>query len=352
VTHSIHRTPRDLAISLKGDLIPAERSPFTLDSPLRNVCPPEKASVSDVVILMQIRWREAMLASAAGLCVCEKKIWEQLSQQTQKQMTDTKHVIVVTDGRQAFISLLKAFYPEQPLVAGIHSSAIIETTDYHPRIQIGALASIGENTQIAEGTRIGAQACIGKNVQVGKDCQIGERVVLCDGVSLGERVIVHPGAIIGADGYGFYQMAPHGPHQKIPQVGSVVIENDVEIGANVTIDRGALGNTRIGEGSKIDNLVHIAHNVQIGKRCLIIAQVGISGSTEIGNDVILAGQTGVAGHLQVGDGVIASGKTGITRSIPAGQHVSGHPAMEHRAYLRWQAALKQWPRWWEKLKRQ
>lgn len=344
--------PHDLAIHLKGDLIPAKRSPFRLDAPLQGLQTPEKASASDVVMLMQPRWQASILASAAGLCVCETKLWHQLSQNIQSQISATKHVVTVSDGRRAFIALLQHFYPDEPLVAGIHPSAVIETSACHPRVEVGPLASIGESTTIAEGTRVGAQACIGKNVRIGKHCRIGERVVICDGVTLAERVVVHPGAIIGADGYGFYQQTAQGPHSKIPQVGSVLIESDVEIGANVTIDRGTLGNTQIGEGTKIDNLVHIAHNVKVGKRCLIIAQVGISGSTEIGNDVILAGQTGVAGHLHVGDGVIASGKAGITRNIPAGQHVSGHPAMEHRAYLRWQAALKQWPRWWEKLKRQ
>lgn len=340
-----------LAAYLKGDLILAKRSPFTLPSPMR-LQTPESATASDVIVLIQSRWWPNILASEARLCVCEAKVWEKLSEDIQLQLSETKTIITVPDGRKAFIALLHHFYPEIPLTSGVHPSAIIETASCHPFTQIEPLVTVGQNTSIAEGTKIGAQACIGKNVKIGAHCRIGERVVICDGASLGERVIIHPGAVIGSEGYGFYQETAEGSHHKIPQVGSVIIENDVEIGANVTIDRATLGNTHIGEGTKIDNLVHIAHNVKIGKRCLIVAQVGISGSTEIGNDVILAGQTGVAGHLHVGDGVIASGKTGITRNIPAGQHVSGHPAMEHRAYLRWQAALKQWPQWWEKLKRQ
>lgn len=341
-----------LAAYLKGDLIPA-RSSFTLPVALpMRLQTPEKAKTSDVVVLMQERWWPSILISEAALCVCSRSVWKQLSEEVHLQLSETKSIITVEDGRKAFIALLHYFYPETPLTPGIHPSALIETTACHPHTQIGPLVTVAQNTHIAEGTRIGAQACIGKNVSIGAHCRIGERAVICDGVSLGERVIVHPGAVIGAEGYGFYQEAPQSTHHKIPQVGSVVIENDVEIGANVTIDRGTLGDTHIGEGTKIDNLVHIAHNVKVGKRCLIVAQVGISGSTKIGDDVTLAGQTGVAGHLQVGDGVIASGKAGITRNIPAGQHVSGHPAMEHRAYLRWQAALKQWPRWWEQLKRQ
>ena len=349
---SPQNTPHHLASDLKGDLIPAKGSPFPLDTPLQHVQTPEKAGPSDVVMLLQLRWQDSVLASAACLCVCETGVWQQLAEHTREQIAERKHIIVVPDGREALIALLKRFYPEEPLITGIHPSAIIDTATCHPRTQIGALTTVGANTSIAEGTRIGPQVCIGENVRIGEHCRIGARVVICDGVSLGERVVIHPGAVIGAEGYGFYQQTRQGPHQKIPQVGSVLIEKDVEIGANVTIDRGTLGNTHIGEGTKIDNLVHIAQNVKIGKRCLIIAQVGISGSTQIGDDVILAGQTGVAGHLHVGDGVIASGKTGITRNIPAGQHISGHPAMEHRAYLRWQAALKQWPRWWEKLKQQ
>lgn len=339
---------KDLTQRIEGDMLPADMSPLPML--VHRLQPPESASPDDVVMLMDLRWLDAVCASEAGVCVCSQGLWATLSLNARVTLLARKHVVLVPHVRQAFVSLLQYFYPTQDLTPSLHASAVVETPHCHPFTEIGPLAYVGQEAHLGEGTRIAAQASIGRGVKVGRHCRIGERVVLRDGVVLGDRVVIHAGAVIGADGYGFYQRGPAQAHQKIPQVGSVVIENDVEIGANVTIDRGTLGNTVIGEGTKIDNLVQIGHNVHIGKRCLIVAQVGISGSTHIGNDVILAGQTGVAGHLHIGDGVIASGKTGITRDIPAGQHVSGHPAMEHRAYLRWQAALKQWPRWWQKLK--
>lgn len=331
-------------------MFPANMSPLPMR--IQGLLPPESAGPEDAVMLMDPRWFELVSQSQAGVCICAQSLWAALSLVQRERLLLHKHVVLVSQVRQAFVTLLRYFYPAQAFTPGVHESAVVETPHCHPLSSIGALAYVGESARLGEACWIGAQANIGRDVEIGRNCRIGERVVLCDGVRLGDGVVVHPGAVVGADGYGFFQPGRGQPHQKIPQVGSVVIENDVEIGANVTIDRGTLGNTVIGEGTKIDNLVQIGHNVQVGKRCLIVAQVGISGSTQIGNDVILAGQTGVAGHLQIGDGVIASGKTGITRDVPAGQHVSGHPAMEHRAYLHWQAALKQWPRWWKKLKQQ
>ncbi len=338
----------DLTQRIEGDMFPGNMSPLPML--VHGLQTPEAATAEDVVMLMDLRWWSVVLSSQAGVCVCAQGVWAALDLAEREALLARKHVILVSQARAAFVRLLQHFYPTRELMPGLHASAVIETPHCHPFIEIGPLVYVAEEARIGEGTRIAAQAHIGRGVVIGRGCRIGERAVLCEGVTLGDRVVIQPGAVIGAEGYGFYQQGPAQAHQKIPQVGGVVIENDVEIGANVTIDRGTLGNTVIGEGTKIDNLVQIAHNVHIGKRCLIVAQVGISGSTHIGNDVILAGQTGVAGHLHIGDGVIASGKTGITRDIPAGQHVSGHPAMEHRAYLRWQAALKQWPRWWKKLK--
>lgn len=338
-----------LSTLLEGDMIPGNLSPFPM--PICGLKSPEQATAEDVIVLMDTRWLAGVEASAAAVVVCEQKLWQGLDMGLRDRVLTGKHVILVPDGRAAFVRLLHCFYPESPWTPEHHASAVIESEHCHPLTQIGALAFVARGARIGEGTRIAAQAQIGRDVVLGQNCRIGERVVLCDGVRLGDRVVIHAGTVVGSDGYGFYRDAS-GQHQKIPQVGSVYIGNDVEIGANVTIDRGTLGDTVIGEGTKIDNLVQIGHNVRLGKRCLIVAQVGISGSTVVGNDVILAGQTGVAGHLTLGDGVIASGKAGITRDIPAGQHVSGHPAMEHRAYLRWQAALKQWPRWFQTLKRQ
>ena len=203
-----------------------------------------------------------------------------------------------------------------------------------PDATIGPGASIGPFVTVGAGASIGARtivfphAAIGAGVHVGDDCLVYTHVSLRDRVVVGHRVILHDGVVIGSDGFGFAKQAD-GTHLKIPQTAGVVIEDDVEIGANSTIDRPAVGETRIRAGTKIDNLVHIAHGVTVGRRVIFAAQVGVSGSTVIEDDVILAGQVGVAGHLRLGKGVMATAQSGIPSSIDAGQYVSGlpgHPA--------------------------
>lgn len=207
---------------------------------------------------------------------------------------------------------------------GIHPSAVIS-----PAAEVAATAAIGPLTVIEEGTHVSEGAVIYSGCYIGARSVIGEKsliypnVVLREDTQIGARVIIQPGAVLGSDGYGF--STQDGKHHKIPQIGRVVVENDVEIGANVTIDRATTGETRIGEGTKIDNLVHIAHNVQIGKNCLIVAQVGISGSTKIGNQVTLAGQVGVAGHLTIGDNAVVAAQGGIMSDVEPGAVLWGTP---------------------------
>ncbi len=275
------------------------------------------------------------------VCVCERKLWLALSEAQRQELQSHRYMILVEHGRRALVELLHYFYPQRaasPCVPGIHPTACIESDSVSSEAEIGPFVYVQQGAVVEAGCVVSAHSVIGAEVQIGKDCRIAERVVIKAAARVEQRVIIGPGTVIGSEGYGFYR--DQQTHHKIPQVGTVHIENDVEIGANVTIDRATVGVTRIGEGTKMDNLVQIGHNVRIGKRCLIVAQVGISGSTTLGDDVILAGQTGVAGHLHIGDGAIASGKTGITRDIPAGQHVSGHPVMPHREYLKLWAKLK------------
>jgi UDP-3-O-[3-hydroxymyristoyl] glucosamine N-acyltransferase len=214
--------------------------------------------------------------------------------------------------------------------------------------QIAADASIGPFAVIDERARIGARtivqphAVIARDAQVGDDCLIHAGASIRERVVLGNRVVVQDGAVIGSDGYGFARDGD-GSHYKIPQVGGVVLEDDVEIGANTTIDRPAVGETRIGRGAKIDNLVQIAHGVSIGARSLLAAQVGIAGSTTIEESVTLAGQVGVAGHLTVGKGVIATAQTGIPNSVEAGALVSGYPAIDNRDWLKASAIFRKLP---------
>ncbi len=191
------------------------------------------------------------------------------------------------------------------------------------------------SAKIGSGTIIYPGCYIGHNVRIGNDCLIYANVVLREDTQIGDRVIIQPGAVIGSDGYGF--AALNGKHYKVPQIGNVVVEQDVEIGANVTIDRATTGETRIGEGTKIDNLVHIAHNVMIGRNCLIVAQVGISGSTKIGNSVTLAGQVGVTGHLTIGDNAVITAQSGVMSDVKPGEVLFGSPVRPMKQAMKLQA---------------
>ena len=313
-----------------------------LDFEVSGLQAPEQAGPLDVAFLLEERWLDRALESCAGALVLQGKyLTERLR---------SRPVLLVENPRKAFVRALRLFYPEKKLRHSISDRVVIGANVFLSEpVHLSDYVVIGDNTRIAARTKIGAHVSIGADVTLGSDVRIGSNVSIADDVIIGDRVVIHAGTVIGSDGYGFYQDA--GRHHKIPQVGSVEIHDDVEIGANVTIDCGTLGNTVIGEGTKIDNLVQIGHNVKIGKHCLIVSQVGISGSTILGDYVVLAGQTGVAGHLKIGDGVVAAGKSGITQDIEANCKISGYPAHSHIAELREKAALKRLPemmRWWQK----
>lgn len=234
-------------------------------------------------------------------------------------------VIYVKNSKQAFAQVLARFDKDlNPLPKpGVHPSAVVDPSarigkNVHigPHAVVEAQAEIGDNTVISAGCYIGAET------RVGADSRLYPNVTVRERCSIGKNAIIHPGTVIGSDGYGYMQVA--GLHRKIPQVGRVIIEDDVEIGANCAIDRAALDATIIGAGSKVDNLVHIAHNVRIGKNCLIIAQAGIAGSTSIGTGAIIGGQAGISDHINIGDGAVVMSKTGILTDLPAGQVVFGH----------------------------
>jgi UDP-3-O-[3-hydroxymyristoyl] glucosamine N-acyltransferase len=213
---------------------------------------------------------------------------------------------------------------------------------------IGADASIGPFVTIGAGAAVGARtiiypnASIGPAARIGDDCVIHSQVSIRERVIVGDRVTLHDGVVLGSDGYGFTRQ-PDGTHLKIPQHGDIVIEDDVEIGANSTVDRPAVGETRIGAGTKIDNLVHVAHGVAIGRRVLLAAQVGIAGSTTIGDDVMMAGQTGVSGHITVGDKVVVGAKSAVLQSVESGAFVTGSPAFSHRAWRKASVVFRHLP---------
>jgi UDP-3-O-[3-hydroxymyristoyl] glucosamine N-acyltransferase len=232
----------------------------------------------------------------------------------------------------AFARAAQAFAPPRSLAPGVHPSAVVaDDAVLEPGVAVGPLVVIGRRARIGAGSVLYPHVVVGDDAVLGSDCLIHARVSIREGCRLGARVVLQDGAVIGADGFGFAHRAD-GTHEKIPQVGPVVVEDDVEIGANTTIDRPAVGETRIRAGAKIDNLVQVAHGVSIGLNTLLASQVGIAGSTTIGDNVILAGQVGVGNHLTIGDGVKATGQTGINNSIEAGRFVSGLPAIDNREW--------------------
>jgi UDP-3-O-[3-hydroxymyristoyl] glucosamine N-acyltransferase len=243
----------------------------------------------------------------------------------------------------AFARAVELFADPWRPAPGVHRLALVGAD-----VEIAADASIGPFTAIGDRARIGHGTILFPHVTIGRESVIGDGCVLHAGVSIrervriGNRVIVQDGAVIGSDGFGFARR-PDGTHHKIPQIGTVVVEDDVEIGANSAIDRPAVGETRIGAGSKIDNLVQVAHGVRLGRDVLLAAQVGIAGSTTLEDGVTLAGQVGVAGHLTLGKGVVATAQTGIPNSVDAGAFISGYPAIPNRDWLKASAVFRKLP---------
>jgi len=248
----------------------------------------------------------------------------------------------VKNPRLAFARVLGMFHGKPYRPGGISERAVIgrnavigSDATIHPFAVVGDGATVGSRVTLHPGVTIGPGS------SVGDDCILYPQVTVYHGVRIGRRVTIHAGAVIGGDGFGY--VTDGGIHHKIPQVGGVVIEDDVEIGANTTIDRATLGNTIIGKGTKIDNQVQVAHNVTIGEHCLLASQAGIAGSTKLGNYVVMGGQVGVADHLSVGDRVMIGGGSGIKQDVEAGQIVSGYYAMPIREWLKVQALLPKLP---------
>ena len=253
-----------------------------------------------------------------------------------------KTLIRVANARIAFAQVLPLFFPDPVFLGGHHPTAVIA-----PSAQIDPTAHVGPHCVVGERVRLGPGVVLMGGNHLGDDCVVGEQsrlypnVVLYARTALGRRVRIHAGSIIGSDGFGY--VLDQGQHRKVPQVGQVIIHDDVEIGANVTVDRAALGATIVGRGTKIDNLVQIAHNVTIGEHSIVVAQVGIAGSTKVGNYVTIAGQAGLAGHLRIGDRVVLAAQSGVMHHIPEGQKWMGSPAQPDRVTKRQLLALEKLP---------
>ena len=253
-----------------------------------------------------------------------------------------KTLIRVPNARIAFAKAMALFFPDRTYAAGIHPTAVVASS-----ARVDAGAHIGPHCVVGERVKIGARSVLQAGIVVGDDSTLGDdvnlfpNVTLYPGTEIGARVRIHAGTVVGSDGFGY--VLDGGVHLKVPQIGNVIIGDDVELGANVTIDRGALGSTIIGKGSKIDNLVQIGHNVEIGDGSILISQVGIAGSTKLGSYVVLAGQAGIAGHLKIGNRVTVAAKSGVMHDIPDGQTWLGIPAQRDKQTKRQMIAIQHLP---------
>jgi UDP-3-O-[3-hydroxymyristoyl] glucosamine N-acyltransferase len=296
---------------------------------IRRVRSLERAEPDDLGVCSGGRWLAALATTRAGAVLLAEEIADAPGPETR---------IVVDDPMRAMTLVATALSNGNGLASGVDSTARLGTgVQLGAGCRIGAYAVLGAHVVVGEGVDIGPLTVIESAVQIGDRSVIEARVVIHQGSQIGRRVLIQSGAVIGGQGFGFLSSAAG--HERVPQVGGCLLEDDVEVGAGSCIDRGSLDDTVVGQGTKIDNLVHVAHNVRIGKHCLIMAGVGIAGSTRLGDGVILAGQSGVSGHLQIGDRARIGGQAGVISSVPADAAYSGFPARPHREFLRAQAAL-------------
>jgi UDP-3-O-[3-hydroxymyristoyl] glucosamine N-acyltransferase len=304
-----------------------------LDRRIGNIAPLDTATSADISFIDNAKYLDAFVATRAGACFVGPRFEAMAPKGPQGPV-----VLVTPHPYPAFVAVARALFPDalrpsslfgvsgRSKDARVHPSAHVEAgVTVDPFAVIGPDAEIGAGTVIATGAVIGPGVCIGRNCAVGPNATIVHALI-------GDRVIIHAGTRIGFDGFG-YLPGPKG-HQKIPQTRRVIVQDDVEIGANCTIDRGSTRDTVVGEGTKVDNLVHIAHNTAIGRHCLLAAQTGISGSVNVGDYVMMGGQVGVADHFTVGDGAMLAARSGVITDVPAGARYNGWPAQPAREWLR------------------
>ena len=254
-------------------------------------------------------------------------------------------LLVCDDPNAAFTRVIQAFVPPEPEApTGVHPTAFVEAgAVVEAGASVGPLCHVARDARVARGARLVSRVTVGPGAEVGEDTVLHPGVTIYDHVRVGARCIVHAGTVLGSDGYGFEPAPPTG-WTKVPQCGTVVVEDDVELGANVTVDRARFGATRIGRGVKVDNLVHVAHNVVVGDHALLVAQVGVSGSTTVGPWAILGGKVGVAGHLDIGQGARVGGGSDVFTDVPPGTDFLGSPARERMETLRAQASARRVPK--------
>ncbi|KPK01179.1 MAG: hypothetical protein AMK71_06535 [Nitrospira bacterium SG8_35_4] len=304
----------------------------------------KEAQPGDITFLFdKINMKDAV-HTAASVLIVNQVMKEQVSREKDSPIT----MLVVDHPQLAFAKALEIFHPNPYVSAGISDRAVIgKNITTGDDVSIHPLSNICDNVSMGARVTISSGVYIGEGVTIGDDTLIYPNVTIREKTRIGNNVIVHSGTVIGSDGFGY--VLEKGRHHKIPQTGGVIIEDNVEIGANVTIDRATIGDTFIGQGTKIDNLVQIGHNVKIGTNCIIVSQVGISGSVEIGDGVVLAGQVGIRDHIKIGDGAIVGAQAGIGSDIPGGQIYSGSPAIPHKTWLRAQSIYAKLPEYIRRL---
>ena len=306
---------------------------------IMGVAPVENAGVYDITFAENPKILDIAVKGDAGAVIAKHG-----------DSLQGKSGILVDNPRLAFARTLEVFAPHIPCLSeGVHKESIV-----HETAVIGKGARIGSNVTIEARVVLGEGVVLYPGVYVGEDTKIGQgtviypNVVIRERVSIGRGVIIHGGVIIGSDGFGF--VTSENKHHKIPQTGTVIIEDDVEIGANTCIDRGTMGATIIGKGTKIDNLVQVGHNVRIGENCIVVAQTGIGGSSEIGEGSVIAGQVGIRDHVKIGPGSTVAGLTLVSTNLPPGSFVSGRPARPHKEQLKMEAASRKLPEVLERLR--
>ncbi len=320
-------TAGEIAKAVGGRLVGDPNACITAIAPL------DRAAGGDLSFLARAKYAPLFARSEAGLTLVAPALADSPGPAAR---------VIVGDPHDAIIQLIPRLYAPPVRTPGVHATARIGRGTVVPTdVTIDEYAVIEDGVTIGARSWVGPHTVVGAGVSIGADVRLYAHVSVYPGTTLGDRVIAHAGARLGCDGFGY--VFRDGAHTKIPHVGRCVIESDVEIGANATIDRGSVDDTIIGAGTKIDNLVHVAHNVRIGRLCLIMAQVGIAGSVHIGEGSILAGQVGVSGHHTIGAGARLAAQAGVFGNIPAGESWSGYPARPHAASLRAQAALFKLP---------